>query len=599
MCMIARNSKSIGACAVVALIGGAVWYFAAKDRDGIPGTPTAAAAVPTPDVPVVPKPSVLAANAEVPKEAASGRGKSDHIMFGGTPQRNMVNLIDTGISGNFKLDEAVKWKAQLGTKSYGGPTVVGGKILIGTNNENPRNKRDRNKPTDDDPVGPAIDKGIIMCFDEKTGEFLWQAVHDKLPSGQVHDYPREGICSTPIVDEGRAYYVSNRCTVVCAGMNGLDKNNNEGFQNEKYKEKADVDIIWEYDMMKELDVFPHNLAVCSPLIIGDLLFIVTANGVDENHANIPAPGAPSFIVLSKKSGRLIWKNGAPGKGIMHGQWSNPAYAVIKDVPQVIFPGGDGWLYSFKPDTGDLIWKFDANPKDAKYELGGKSTKSDFISTPVIYKDKIYIGTGQDPEHGDGVGHYWCFDPAGKTGDISPELVTDDSVSPPKTKPNPNSGLVWHYGGNENRKFAQRDYYFGRTMSTACVIDNILYIPDLAGYLHVLDAKTGKKFWQYDLKSAIWGSAYYVDGKIFLGNEDGDLFVFKHEKTPAVMDEVEEASKEADEKAAKKKLLEVRKAVDKRYKIAKIAVDEPIRSTPLVANGVLYIMTERTLFAIKK
>ncbi len=28
-------------------------------------------------------------------------------------------------------------------------------------------------------------------------------------------------------------------------------------------------------MMSELGVFPHNLAVCSPLIVGDTLFVIT------------------------------------------------------------------------------------------------------------------------------------------------------------------------------------------------------------------------------------------------------------------------------------------------------------------------------------
>jgi outer membrane protein assembly factor BamB len=341
------------------------------------------------------------------------------------------------------------------------------------------------------------------------------------------------------------------------------------------------------------------MPACSPVLVGDALFVITANGVDEGHVNIPSPEAPSFIALSKKTGKLLWKSSAPGRRIMHGQWSNATHGVIKGVPQVIFPGGDGWLYAFKPDTGDLLWKFDANPKDAKYELGAKSKKSDFIGTPVVYKEKVYIGTGQDPEHFEGIGHFWCIDPAGKTGDISPELVTDDSVDPPKTKPNPNSGAVWHYGGEEKHPHARRDYVFGRTMSTACIVDDVVYIGELAGFLHVLDAKTGKKYWQYDLKSAIWGSAYYVDGKVYIGNEDGDLFVFKHDKPPAIMDEVEEASKIEDEKAANKKLLEVRKAVEKQYRIAKISIEEPIRSTPCVANGVLYIMSERHVYAFKK
>ena len=98
------------------------------------------------------------------------------------------------------------------------------------------------------------------------------------------------------------------------------------------------------------------------------------------------------------------------------------------------------------------------------------------------------------------------------------------------------------------------------MSTASIVDGVIYIGELAGYLHCLDAKTGKKFWQFDLKSAVWGSTYYVDGKVFIATEDGDLFVFKHMKDQPSLDEVEIASKEADDKAANAKLREVRKEV---------------------------------------
>jgi outer membrane protein assembly factor BamB len=581
MCALTRAIKYTAAAAVVAAAAFGLRHFLVTNQ-----------ANPEPLGP-------SAVNADEPKKdpAAITGGKSDHVMFGGTPSRNMVNLIDKDIPGTFNPETDAKWRAQLGSRAYGGPIIAGGKIFCGTNNENPRNKRDRGKATDDDPMGPPLDKGVLMCFDEKTGNFIWQAVHDKLESGIVNDWIHEGLCSTPIVEGDRVYYCSNRCTVVCADVNGF-ANGNQGVQDEKYKDKTDADFIWEVNMIKDLNVFPHNMTAGSPLIVGDLLFTTTANGVDEGHINLPSPEAPSFLCLSKKTGKVIWKSNAPGKAIMHGQWSNPAYGVIHGVPQVIFTGGDGWLHAFAPDTGAELWKFDANPKDAKYELGGKGTRSDFIGTPVVHNDKVYIGTGQDPEHFEGIGHFWCIEPGNKSGDISPELVVE-TKDPPVTKPNPNSAVVWHYGGEEKRKYAKRDYVFGRTMSSACIVDDICYISELAGYLHVLDAKTGKKYWQFDLKSAIWGSPYYVDGKIFLGNEDGDLFVFRHDPRPAALDEVEIASKEPDEKAAGKKLIEVKKEVDKKCKIAKIEMGGPIRSTPIVANGVLYIMTENSLIAIGK
>ena len=77
----------------------------------------------------------------------------------------------------------------------------------------------------------------------------------------------------------------------------------------------------------------------------------------------------------------------------------------------------------------------------------------------------------------------------------------------------------------------------KDMKIAIVVDDVVYIADIAGYVHCLDAKTGKKYWQWDTKAAIWGSCYYVDGKVLVANEDGDLFVFKHEKTHEVMDEI--------------------------------------------------------------
>jgi outer membrane protein assembly factor BamB len=563
---------------------------------------------PAPAKAEAPKP-VLANKPEEIAGVAAKANPADHTMFGGTPAHNFVNLgakdipaqLLGGEHGGAKIDANAKelWVADLGSRAYGGPIIAGGKVFVGTNNEKPRNKRDVKKSPDGEEE--PLDKGVVMCFDATTGEFQWQAIHDKLPAGQVVDWPKEGICSTPHVEGNRVYYVSNRCTVVCADVNGM-ADGNQGITTEQYKDKTDVDIIWEYDMMAELKVFPHNMSACSPLVVGNTIFIVTANGVDENHINIPSPKAPSFLCLDKTTGKLKWQSDLPGKEIMHGQWSNPTYAEIGGVKQVIFPGGDGWLYAFDPESGTLLWKFDANPKDSLYELGGAGTRNDFIGTPVVYDGKVFIGVGQDPEHFTGIGHFWCIDPAGKKGDISPELV-DKSMKLPDGrtqmtgKPNPASAVVWHYGGADKRKVAQRDFVFGRTMSTATIVDGLVYIAELQGQIHCLDAKTGKQFWQYDTKGAIWGSTLYVDGKVFLATESGELFVFKHTKTPKTLDEQTIDAK--DDKELRTKTNELRKEVEKEFLVAKMEFEAPIRSTPVVANGIVYVMTEKSLHAFSK
>ena len=162
-------------------------------------------------------------------------------------------------------------------------------------------------------------------------------------------------------------------------------NGNQGVQDEKYKGPKDADILWRLDMIEKLGVFPHNLATCSPLIVGDTLFVITSNGVDEGHINIPVPEAPSFLAIDKKTGKVLWQDNSPsatcrssegrrrsqhqeageqGPLLMHGQWSNPVYAEPNGKPMIIFPGGDGWVRAFDPKTGKLLWKFDCNPKDA-------------------------------------------------------------------------------------------------------------------------------------------------------------------------------------------------------------------------------------------
>lgn len=530
-------------------------------------------------------------------------------MLGGSPGHNPVNLVDHGIPVKFDPEKDCVWKADLGLwMSQGGPVVAGGKVFVGTDNQRPRNKRDRRKLPDGE-WEPDY-RGVLMCFEEKSGKFLWQGVFDEHPLGIVSDRQGRGICSTPVVEGDRLYFVSSDGQVACADVNGLLDGRQGKVIREKYSDPTDADIHWLFDMRKELGVIPHSRSNCSPLLVGDLLFVCTSNGVDEGHFNIPAPQAPSFIAIDKKTGKLVWRDNSPGKNILHGQWSSPAYTA-DPVPQVIFAGGDGWLYSFDPPTGKLLWKFDVNPKDVVYELGGAGDKNDCVAAPTIHKGRLYIGVGQDPEHMDGIGRLWCLDirKATENGakcddrNVSPELVT--SFEKPKresdrpkvtTKPNSGSAGVWCYTGRENHKFAVREFVMGRTMGSACVVDDIVYAVELPGYLHCLDAKTGKEYWRFDTKSSIWFGPMFVDGKILFGNDNGDLHIFRHAKTPETIAYFDPAS--ADKDAARAFRLARRKEVADKYLLATIPFEDPIRSVPCVANGVLYVMTEKSLYAIR-
>jgi len=357
--------------------------------------------------------------------------------------------------------------------------------------------------------------------------------------------------------------------------------------------------VWVFDMMKELGVSQHNMADCSVTSAGDTLFVCTSNGVDEAHNGIPAPKAPSFVALNKNTKDILWTDASPGVNVLHGQWSSPAYGVLGGVPQVLFGGGDGWLYSFVPE-GDgkggakLLWKFDCNPKTSHYALN-KATRNHIIGTPVIYDGLVYVAVGEDPEHGEGTGHLWCIDPT-KRGDVSPELAYNSAdpskpiahkriqaVEPDKgdfARPNPNSAAVWHYSefdanGDKKIEFSE---IMHRTLGSVVIKDGVLYIADYSGVFHCLDAKTGKRNWVYDMLSASWGSPLVVDGKVYIGDEDGDVAIFKHSADPNV------AMK--DDGGEMKPFY------------GEINMGNSVYSTPIVADNVLYIANRTHLFAIE-
>jgi len=444
----------------------------------------------------------------------------DWPMWGGSPDRNMVSPM-TGLPETWDVPsgENVKWITNLGSQSYGNPTVAGGMIFVGSNNEGGY-----------DPDFTS-DAGVLLAFRESDGEFLWQALSEKLPSGRVNDWPYQGVCSSPLVEGDRLYYVNNRAEVVSLDIQGFRDGENDGpVTDEARTSERDADIVWRFDMMEEVGTYQHNMANSSPVLYGDLIFVNTSNGQDESHVNIPSPRAPAVIALNKNTGELVWEDNSVEDRILHGQWSSAAVGELGGVVQVVMGQGDGWVRGYVAETGEKLWEFDTNPKDAEWPRN----RNNVISTPVLYNDRVYIGNGQDPEHGEGVGHYYAIDPT-QRGDIT------------------ESGLVWHFDR------------IRRTISTAAIEDGILYIPDFSGFLHALDADTGEELWVHDTFAAVWASPLLADGKLYLGDEDGDVVVLKPGKEEVVL--------------------------------AEMNMGSSVYSTAVPANGTLFIASRNKLFAL--
>jgi outer membrane protein assembly factor BamB len=478
----------------------------------------------------------------------------DWPQWGGSPGKNMVST-ETGLPESFvpgekdtqarqiKLETAkhVRWGVKLCQAIYSTPAVAGGRIYLGGRN-------------------PGL--GLLMCLDAATGKSLWQW---EGPAHKVPEYidgfligigpnPEAlGVCSTPTVEGDRVYFMTHSFKVMCLDARGEP----DGRGGTRAR------VLWEFDMWDKLGVFPCDAVNGSPLLDGDCLYVQTSNGVDRNmgpakeiHRKIPAPQAPNLIVLNKHNGQLVATDDLHiADQILHGQWSSVSLGTVAGRKLVFYGGGDGRCYAFEalsaipehPLKLKTVWSYGCIPPEYRsfggldaishYCLGDKRTRnalntndgsfvgeSEIIGTPVFLRDRVYVALGRDPEHGRGRGALHCID-ATRTGDIS------------------HSGRLWIYQGLD------------RTLSTASIADGLVYLSDVGGRLHCVDADTGQCYWVHETQSTVWGSTLVADGKVYMPTPKG-LYVFATGRV--------------------KRLL------------SHVSVGATLDATPVVANGDLYI-----------
>jgi outer membrane protein assembly factor BamB len=490
---------------------------------------------------------------------------ADWPAFGRDRTRNAVSPeSDPPTDWDVKTGRNIKWQAEIASAAFGTPVVSDGLVWIGGN---------RWRPGDDEPK----DAALLLCFDEQTGEKLYEYVSPRLASGWYTDPAWHGLGSSPLIEGDRLWFVSNRCETVCLDISPL-----------KAEPHGEPTVVWKVDMRDRFGVAPHQpymgpsrLCSIAPSFQG-LIFVSTANGVDQSHVNIPAPQAPALICFDKETGESRWQV-PTGENVLVSEVAAPLVAEIAGRGQVIMPHGDGWIRSYDPRTGRLLWEFDINSKESLFSVGGRSRRNFFLATPVLYEDRIYIASGQDYERGEGDGRLICIDPTG-TGDISSELAVDsdgNSIPPRRIQnvdtkageraiPNPDSGLIWEYTGtdvNGNRKIDYEEQMH-RTIGNVVIRNGLLLVADYSGVEHCLDARTGECHWTYDSFTQVPASPLIVDDTAYVGTEDGTVLLFHLS---------------AEESAP----------------FAEIDVNSTIYAAPVFANGVLYLTSRNRLNAIQQ
>ncbi len=480
--------------------------------------------------------------------AAAAGLAADQPQWGELYSRNMVSQ-EKGLPDHFDpvTGENVKWIADLGSETYATPVIAGGRVYIGTNNRNPRNEKH---------IG---DRGILMCFDEQSGKFLWQMVVPKITISVYWDWTGAGFCSPVTVESNLVYIVSSRGEVMCLDPEGMANGNQGPYMDEARHSTPegrpvvevgpeDADILWLYDTIKECGIRQHDSAHASILIDGRFIYLNTSNGVDDTHRHIASPDAPSLIVLDKVTGKLVaTDNEHIGPNIFHCTWASPSLGVVNGRKLIFYAGPNGVVYGFEPITEvkpevqklKKVWWFDCDPTAPKtnvhrYVADRQEGPSTIHAMPVFVDGQLYLAGGGDIWWGKRQAWLKCID-ATLTGDVTA------------------TAEKWSYPLNRH------------TLSTPAVWNGLVFAADSGKKIHCVDAVTGKPYWTHDIQGEIWSSPHVADGKVYVGTEKKEFIVLA---------------------ASKEKRL-----------IATSILDSAISASPVAANGTLYVATQKKLYAL--
>ncbi len=256
----------------------------------------------------------------------------------------------------------------------------------------------------------------------------------------------------------------------------------------------------------ELRLNHENGPGSTPMLFGDLL-IIHCDGSDTQYV----------AALNKLTGKVVWKT--PRSGTMDPNpqlkkaYGTPLVTELGGQPTVISPGAD-WLYAYDPESGRELWKL-------SYGAQGFS----IVPRPVIGHGMVFFSTSF----------------------MKPEILA--------VKLNGTPEIAWRF-----KKQAPN------MPSPLLVGDELLVIAD-KGVATLLDAKSGETLWTERLGGNFCSSPLIADGRIYVGNREGQTFVL---------------------------------APGKEFKLlATNTLDGQIMATPAAVDGALFVRTDKALYRLAK
>lgn len=230
---------------------------------------------------------------------------------------------EPGVVSEFPADSLpARWVAPLGS-GYSGPTVANGRVYVTDRFEEP-------SPTEG-----------ILCFDEATGEKLWELRYE---------------CEYT----GIGYQAGPRASVVISG----EKVYSLGAVGHLYCLQAETgEVIWHKDLNSEYGIKMPVWGIAATPLIYDGFICIQAGGSKN----------ACIVALNKDSGQEIWRN-------LDDKASYSAPVLIgKGGSRVVVVWTEDHLAGLHPQTGEVFWKI---PWKLRMGMG--------IATPVLYDDYLFV-----------------------------------------------------------------------------------------------------------------------------------------------------------------------------------------------------------------
>ena len=99
--------------------------------------------------------------------------------------------------------------------------------------------------------------------------------------------------------------------------------------------------VWRVDFMETFDTpLPDFGFVCSPLVIGDAVYVQAGGG---------------FARLERKTGAVRWRSLQDGGGMQDSAFSSPVLASLQGVPQLVVQTRAA-LAGVDPEDGTVLWQ---------------------------------------------------------------------------------------------------------------------------------------------------------------------------------------------------------------------------------------------------